>query len=142
MVKKALRYAQGTKDLMLTYRRSDSLEISGYSDADYAGDQDDRKSTSRYVFTLEGGDISWRSCKQSIVASSTMYAEFIAYFEATGQAIWLKKFIPDLIVVDCIAKPLKMYCDNQPTVFYAHNNKSSKATRPIKVKYYFVKDKI
>jgi hypothetical protein len=142
MVKKALCYAQGTEDLILTYRRSDSLEISGYSDADYAGDQDDRKSTSGYVFTLAGGAISWRSCKHSIVASSTMYAEFIACFEATGQAIWLKKFIPDLIVVDCIDKPLKMYCDNQPVVFYAHNNKSSKATRPIKVKYYVVKDKI
>jgi hypothetical protein len=63
MVKKALRYAQGTKDLMLTYRRSDSLEIRGYSDADYAGDQDDRKSTSGYVFTLVGGAILWRSCK-------------------------------------------------------------------------------
>ena len=95
MVKKALRYAQGTKDYMLIYRRSDSLEIKGYSDADFAGDRDDRKSTSGYVFTLVGGAISWKSSKQSTVASSTMYAEFIACFEATGQAIWLKKFIPD-----------------------------------------------
>jgi hypothetical protein len=142
MVKKALRYVQGTKGLMLTYIRSDSLEIRGYSDADYAGDQDDRKSTSEYVFTLAGGAISWISCKQSIVASSTMYAEFIACLDATGQAILLKKFIPNLKVVDCIDKPLKMYCDNQPAVFYAHNNKSSKATRPTKVKYYVVKDKI
>jgi hypothetical protein len=46
MVNKALRYAQGTKDLMLTFRRFDSLEIRGYSDADYAGDQYDRKSMS------------------------------------------------------------------------------------------------
>ena len=46
MVKKALRYVQGTKGLMLTYRRSDTLEIEGYSDADFAGDIDDRKSTS------------------------------------------------------------------------------------------------
>ena len=72
MVKKALRYAQGTNDLMLTYRRSDSLEIRGYSDTDFAGDKDDRKSMSGYVFTLAGGAISWRSSKQTIVASSTM----------------------------------------------------------------------
>ena len=52
MGKKALRYAQGTKDLMLTYRRSDSLERRGYSDADFAGDKDDRKSTSGYVFDM------------------------------------------------------------------------------------------
>jgi hypothetical protein len=127
---------------MLTYRRSDSLEIRGYSDADFVGEKDDRKSTSEYVFTLVGGAISWRSSKQSIVASSMMYAEFIVFFEAMGHAIWLKKFIPDLKVVDCIDKPLKIYCDNHPAIFYAHNNKSSKASRPIEIKYYVVKDKI
>jgi hypothetical protein len=127
---------------MLTYRRSGSLEIRGYLDADYAEDQDDKKSTSGYVFTLAGGAILWRSYKQSIVASSTMYAEFIACFDATRQTIWLNKFIPDLKVVNCIDKPLNMYCENQPTVFYAYNNKWSKATRPIEIKYYVVKDKI
>ena len=72
----------------------------------------------------------------------TMYAEFIACFEATGQVIWLKKLVPDLKVVDCIHKPLKMYCDNQPAVFYAHNNKSSNAAKTIEIRYYVVKDKI
>jgi hypothetical protein len=55
--------------------------------------------------------------------------------------IWLKKFVPDLRVVDCINKPLKMYCDNQPVVYYAHN-KSSNASKPIQVKFYVVKDRI
>ena len=72
---------------MLKYKIFDSLEIRGYSDADFVGDKDDRKSTSGYVFTLAGGSISWKSSKQSIVASSTMYAEFIACYEATGQAL-------------------------------------------------------
>ena len=45
-------------------------------------------------------------------------------------------------MVDCIDKPLTMYCDNQPTVFDAHNNKSINATKPIDIKYYVVKDKI
>ena len=58
MIKKALRYLQVTKGLMLTYRRSDSLQVEGYSDSDFAGDIDDRKSTSGYVFTLTGGAIS------------------------------------------------------------------------------------
>ena len=56
LVKKVLHYLQGTKGLMMTYRRSDSLHIVGYSDSNYAGD--DRKSTSGYVFTLAGGAIS------------------------------------------------------------------------------------
>ena len=63
MVKKALRYVQGTKGLMLTYRISDSLEIEGYSDSNFAVDIDDRKSTSGYVFTLAVGAISWKSSK-------------------------------------------------------------------------------
>jgi hypothetical protein len=142
MVKKALRYAQGTKGLMLTYRRTDSLEIAGYSDADYAGDVDDRKSMSGYVFTLAGGAISWKSFKQTIMATSTMVAEYVACYEATGQANWLKKFIPGLRVVDSIQRPLRMYCDNEPAVFYAHNNKSSAAGKHIDIKFYAVKHRI
>ena len=69
---------------MLTYRRSDSLEIEGYSDADFAGDIDGRKSTSDYAFTLAGGAISWKSSKQTAIASWTMYAEFVACYEASG----------------------------------------------------------
>ena len=64
LVKKVLRYLQGTKGLMLMYRRSDSLHIEGYSDSDYVGD--DRKSTSGYIFTLVGGAISWKRSKQII----------------------------------------------------------------------------
>jgi hypothetical protein len=63
MVKKVLRYLQDTKGLMLTYRRSDSLHIEGYSDSDFARDVDNRKSTSGYVFTLVGRAISWKSFK-------------------------------------------------------------------------------
>ena len=58
MVKKALRYVKGTTGLMLTYRKLESLEIEGYSESDFAGDADDRKFTSRYIFTLaKGSDI-------------------------------------------------------------------------------------
>jgi hypothetical protein len=82
-VKKALRYIQDTKDLMLTYKKSDNLEVVGYSDADFAGCVDTKKSTSGYIFTLAGGAISWKSSKQTVTASSTMQAEFVACYEAT-----------------------------------------------------------
>ena len=93
----------------------------GYSNSDYAGD--DRKSTLGYVFTLAGEAISWKSSKQTVTTSSTMHAEFVACYEATGQVNWLKKFMPGLKVVDDIHKPLKLYYDNNPAVCYAHNNK-------------------
>jgi hypothetical protein len=86
-IKKALRYIQGTKCLMLTYERSDSLEIVGYLDSDFAGCLDTDRSTSSYVFKLAGGAISWSSSKQTVMISSMMYAEFVACYEAMGQTI-------------------------------------------------------
>jgi hypothetical protein len=52
------------------------------------------------------------------MTSFTMYAEFVACYEAVGQTMWLKKFMPDLRVVDIIERPLKLYCDNEPAVLY------------------------
>ena len=60
---------------------------------------------SGYIFTLAKGAISWKSSKQSVTKSSTMYAEFVACYEASVQVTWFKKFVPGLRVVDSIEKP-------------------------------------
>ncbi|XP_057964028.1 uncharacterized protein LOC131155117 [Malania oleifera] len=78
--KKVLRYLKGTKHCMLTNRRTDQLEVVGYSDSNFAGCVDSRKSTYDYLFLLAGGAISWKSAKQTIIAASTMEAEFVASF--------------------------------------------------------------
>jgi hypothetical protein len=72
---------------MLTNRRSSSLRIVGYADADLGGCRDTSKSNSGYVFTLSGGVISYKSCKQTARASSTMHAEFVAMHDANVQSI-------------------------------------------------------
>jgi hypothetical protein len=69
---------------MLTYERSDSLKIVGYSDSDFAGCLDTDRSTSGYVFKLAGGAIPWSSSKQTVMTSSMMYVEFVACYEAVG----------------------------------------------------------
>jgi hypothetical protein len=127
---------------MLTYEKSDSLEIVGYSDSDFAGCLDTGRFTSDYVFKLVGGAISWSRSKQTVITSSTMYAEFVACYEAVGQTLWLKKFVPGLRVVDSIERPLKLYCDNEPAVLYAHNKKKTKAVKHINIRFYVVKEKI
>jgi hypothetical protein len=86
-IKKALRYIQGTKVLMITYERSDSLEIVGYSDSDFTGCMDTDRSISGYVFKLVGGAISRSSSKQTVMTLSTIYAEFVACYEAVGRAM-------------------------------------------------------
>ena len=73
------------------------------------------------MYSLSQGEaILWKSLKQTVTTSSTMYAEFVAC-EATGHVNWLKKFIPSLKVVDDIYRPLKLYCDYNLAVQYAHN---------------------
>ena len=138
--KKVMRYLQRTKNYMLVYRRVDSLEVIGYSDSDFAGCQDDLKSTSGYIFMLAGGAISWKSVKQTLTASSTMQAEFVACYGAATQAIWLRNFISGLMIVDSISRPLTIYCDNSAAVFFSKNNKHSSGSKHMEIKYLSVRD--
>ena len=93
---------------MLTYQKFDNLEIIRYSDSDFAGCQGCKRSTSGYIYMLAEGAISWKSAKQTLVASSIMVAEFIACFEASNHRIWLRNFVTSLRVVDGIERPLKI----------------------------------
>ncbi|KAL6340850.1 hypothetical protein AAG906_031960 [Vitis piasezkii] len=85
--KQVMRYLQRTKDYILTYRISNHLEIVGYSDSNFAGCLDNRRSTSGYIFMLAGGAVSWKSVKQTFIASSTMKAKFIACYETSNHGI-------------------------------------------------------
>jgi hypothetical protein len=71
-----------------------------------------------------------------------MYAEFIACYEALGQAMWLKIFIPNLRVIDSISKSLTIYYDNKVTIFFSHNNKSSGASKNIDLRYLIVRERV
>jgi hypothetical protein len=126
---------------MLTYKRTNSLEVIGYSYSDFAGCADSQKSTIGYAFILANGTISWKSSKKRLTISSMMYTKFIACYEVLGQAMWLKNFIPGLRVVDSISKPLTIYCDNKAAFFFSHNNKSSGATKHIDLRYLVVRER-
>ena len=89
-VKRILRYLKGTSNYRLSFKNNSGSEITGYSDADWAGDTGDRKSTSGYVFIQAGGAISWKSSKQKCVALSTAEAEYVALSAAVQEAIWLQ----------------------------------------------------
>ena len=97
-VKHILTYLRRTRDYMLVYS-SGILETICYIDSDFQGDIDSRKSTSGYLFTLNGGAICWRSVKQTSVVDSTTEAEYVAISEAVISVVWLKKFLLDLHVI-------------------------------------------
>ncbi|XP_031127690.1 secreted RxLR effector protein 161-like [Ipomoea triloba] len=141
-VKKVLRYLKGTKDYKLGFRQTDNLDVVGYFDADFAGCVDSRKSISGCVFIMAGRAISWRSVKQSLIATSTCGAEFVSYFEATSQGVWLKNFTSRLRVMDSILKLLKVYCDNSVAIFLAKNNKSGSRSKHINIKFLAIRERV
>ena len=145
--KKVMCYLQGTKHFMLTYRQTGylevtCLEVTSYSDADYSGCVDSRKSTSCYVFLLENGAVSWRSMKKTLTATSTMEAEFVSCFEATLHGVWLKSFIIGMRIVDSIQWSLRLYCDNSAAVFPAKNDKIGNQSKHINIKYLAIREHV
>ena len=89
--KRVLRYIQSTAKLPLTFVLGTESQLEGFSDSDWAGDKDDRKSTSGYLFKLWGGTICWKSRTQSLIALSSTEAEYISLTETTKEATWLRE---------------------------------------------------
>jgi hypothetical protein len=73
-----------------------STGITGFTDSDWAGDKDTRKSTSGYLFMLYRGAISWKSARQSVVATSSTEAEYIACSDAAKEALWIRRLSAEL----------------------------------------------
>ena len=118
--KRILRYLKGTTELAIKYQKSDNESLIGYSDADWAGDQDDRHLTTGNLFIMAGGPISWLSKKQPIVALSTSEAEYIALSSASQEAVWLRRLLTTTLRVSS-NKPVTIMEDNQGAIAMSKN---------------------
>ncbi|XP_050241952.1 secreted RxLR effector protein 161-like [Quercus robur] len=136
--KRILRYLQGTRDFGLFYKKGEKSDLLGFTDSDYAGDQDDRRSTSDYVFMLGTGVVSWSSKKQPIVTLSTTEAEFVVATACACQAIWLKKILEELQFKE--DGPILIYCDNSSAIKLSKNPVLHGRSKHIDVKYHFLRD--
>ena len=136
--KRILRYLQGTRDFGLFYKKGEKLELFGFTDSDYAGNQDDRRSTSGYVFMLGTGAVSWSSKKQQIVSLSTTEAEFIAATACACQAIWLRRILEELQFKQVEATTV--FRDNNSAIKLSKNPVLHGRSKHIDVKYYFLRD--
>ena len=117
-VKRILRYLRGTPNFGILYSNNRSKECS-YSDADWAGDLNDRKSTSGCGFQIGIGAISWRNKKQTCVALSTAEAEYMALASAAQEAIWMRQLTTDL--KSAPDKPTIILEDNQSAISMSKN---------------------
>eukprot|EP00253_Pinus_taeda_P034776 PITA_34776 len=113
--------------------------LRGTSDYDWAGDLDQRRSTSGYVFNLFGGAVSWMSKKQSVVALSTTEAEYMAATHASKEAVWLQRLCSSMGLVQ---GAIRIDCDSQSAIFLAKNPAYHSKTKHIVVQYHFMRDMI
>jgi hypothetical protein len=94
----------------------------GFVDNDYAGDIDDRKNTSGYIFMLGTGPVSWSSKKQPVVTLSTTEAEFIAAAYCACQGVWLRRVLEKLGYIQ--SKCTTIFCDNSSAIKLSKNSVS------------------
>eukprot|EP00253_Pinus_taeda_P004933 PITA_04933 len=113
--------------------------LRGTSDYDWAGDLDQRRSPSGYVFNLFGSAVSWMSKKQSIVALSTTEAEYVAAAHASKEVVWLQRLCSSMGLVQ---EAIRIDCDSQSAIFLVKNPAYHPKTKHIDVQYHFVKDMI
>ncbi|KAJ9546872.1 hypothetical protein OSB04_019415 [Centaurea solstitialis] len=109
-------------------------------DVAYSTDRDYFRSQSGYVFTLNGGAISWKSSKQDTIADSTIEAEYIAASDAAKEAVWLRNFISDLRVVASISRPIDIFCDNSGAVAQAKEPREHHKSRHVLRKYHLIRE--
>ncbi|GAV81645.1 hypothetical protein CFOL_v3_25099 [Cephalotus follicularis] len=140
--KKVLRYLKGTRDFMLTYRRVDDLQLVGFTDSDFADCQDYRISTSGYVFMMAGRAVSWKSEKQTLIASSTMQVEFVACYGAVTQVVWFRNFMRTFTIVDFVSRLIQLYSHNSSAVLVINNNKGITWFKHIEIKYLTIKENV
>ncbi|GAU32111.1 hypothetical protein TSUD_357950 [Trifolium subterraneum] len=136
--KRILRYIRGTLELGVLYKRGNQTGLIAYSDSDYGGDVDDRKSTSGYVFMLGSGAISWSSRKQPIVTLSTTEAEFIAATHCVCQGIWLKRILESMGLKQ--QRCLDVFCDNISTIKLSKNPVLHGRSKHIDIRFHFLRN--
>ena len=139
-VKRILRYLKGSVDYGLNFTHESTSECIGYSDADWGGDLDDRKSTSGYVFLISGGAVSWRSKKQSCIALSTAEAEYVALSCAAQEAMWMRRMTA--VLQNRPEEPVRLFEDNQAAISMTENPQFHGRSKHISIKYHFVRDQV
>jgi transposase InsO family protein len=139
---RVLSYLSGTLDRGVTYKHQaeGAHSLQGYSDADWAGDPDTRRSTTGYVFTFAGGPIAWKSKLQKSSALSSVEAEYIAACSTSREAKWIRQLLAEIEFP--ITGPVMIFEDNQGCISISSNNRTDSRTKHIDVKYHFVRDMI
>ena len=139
-VYRILKYLKGCPGKGILYQKNGHLNLVAYTDVDWAGDRDDRKSTSGY-FTLLGGNlVTWRSKKQKVVAMSSAKAEFRGVAKGIAEVLWLRKLLTELGFTPM--RSCELYCDNQAAINISENPVQHDRTKHVEIDRHFIKEKL
>ena len=139
-VKWILRYLNGTAGYGILFaRQHGDNSMVGYVDSNYAGNIDDRRSATGYVFTLSEGPVCWRSTLQSLVAMYTTEAEYMAVAKAAKEALWLKGLVKELGLNQ---GGVQLHCDNQSAIYLAKHQVYHVSTKHIDVRFHQIRELI
>lgn len=139
-LKRILRYLRGTMHTKICYAKRDTQSpVLGYADADFANDQNDRKSVSGYAFLVYGNLVAWSTKRQQTVSLSSTEAELIALSAAVKEGLWLTNLLTDL-EIECI--PFIIREDNIPCIKCAEEPRSNQRMKHLDVKYMFIRETI
>jgi histone deacetylase 1/2 len=139
-VKRILRYIRQNTKIGLKIRKSNSMLVSGFSDSDWAGSLDDRRSTGGFAIFLGSNLISWSARKQATVSRSSTEAEYKAIANATAEIMWIQILLKEIGVH---APPAaRLWCDNLGAKYLSSNPVFHARTKHIEVDYHFVRERV
>jgi transposase InsO family protein len=136
-LRRVLSYLKLTRDMSLHYSAKHTANLFGYSDSDFAGCLDSRKSVSGYVFLWKGAAITWKSQKQPTIASSSCHAEYIALAESGREAVWLQSFMKS---VGIGTTTTQIFGDNDGAMASAKDPMFHSRMKHIDVKYHAIRE--
>ncbi|CAI0428727.1 unnamed protein product [Linum tenue] len=139
-VKRILRYLQGTLTHGLSFSRSSSPQLHGYSDASFASSPRDQKSITGFAVFYGTNLISWFTRKQKAVSRSSTECEYRALATLASEVIWLQALLSEL--GQHLSAPPVLWCDNLGATYLAHNPVFHSRSKHMEIEFHFVRDRV
>lgn len=139
-VKRILRYVKGTYDYGLFYSAVPELVLTSYRDNDWAGDHDDRKSTTSFVYFVGSTTFSWQSEKQSIVALSSCEAEYVVAVASVCYGVWLRRLLEEMGLKQ--EQATEVFINNKSAIELVKNPVHHERSKHIDTRFHFLRDQV